>query len=328
MPALLYLLLSPRQTPARRLVAAWTLAAWAQVTLPGLYWPHYYLLPITGTATAVAVCLGDAAATLSHFLSRAEIDTAGDVHSSVSRRRQWKPLTLVVALLSLVALIAAVGATVYLQIRDYLLVPPQELTVRYKGGRQWVVLREMGRDVGRRAATWENPKLYVWGWQSPLHFYARLDSPTRHFFVDNLLRDQADRGHPLIAPRTEEIMAALRRNPPLLVFTGYAPFQALKSFLNEHYFRSRLMPGLWIKTEDFARFEANSIKDRSRSSSRPPRMRQTGVLIDRQFVSTTKSPHDGVPALAQGVVPCRDRHVTPATRVFDQFEERTGHALW
>ena len=53
-----------------------------------------------------------------------------------------------------------------------------------------------GTRAGRRARIWVDPHLYVWGWQSPLHFYGRLDSPTRHFFVDNLLRDQADRGSP------------------------------------------------------------------------------------------------------------------------------------
>ena len=230
-PALAYLLLHPRQTLERRLVAAWTLAAWAQVTLPGLYWPHYYLLPIAGTAIAVAVSLADAAMLLRHTIAPAATNHLGGEQSSrpVSVRPRSRPWSHLGAALSTVALIAAVGATIVVQIRDYLLVPPQELTVRYKGGRQWVVLRQMGREIGRRAAIWEDPRLYVWGWQSPLHFYARLDSPTRHFFVDNLLRDQADRGHPLIAPRTEEIMAALRREPPQLIFAGYAPFRCAQS---------------------------------------------------------------------------------------------------
>jgi hypothetical protein len=82
-----------------------------------------------------------------------------------------------------------------------------------------------------------------------------LDSPTRHFFVDNLLRDQADRDHPLIEPRTAEIMAALLRRPPELIFTGYAPFRALRAFLTEHYLPSRLVPGLWIRRDVFGRFE-------------------------------------------------------------------------
>ena len=129
--------------------------------------------------------------------------------------------------------------------------PPEELTIRYKGGRQWVVLREMGGEIARRAAVGDHPRLYIWGWQSPLHFYSRLDSPTRHFFVDNLLRDQADRNHPLIEPRTDEIMAALDRQPPELIFTGYPPFRALRAFLNAHYLPSRMAPGLWIKRDAF-----------------------------------------------------------------------------
>jgi hypothetical protein len=144
---------------------------------------------------------------------------------------------------------------VFLQVRDYLLVAPEELTIRYKGGRQWVVLRQMGRELARRATIWNHPHLYVWGWQSPLHFYAKLDSPTRHFFVDNLLRDQADRNHPLIQPRTEEISAHLRSRPPELIFTGYPPFRALDALLRDRYLPSRLARGLWIKRDDYVQFE-------------------------------------------------------------------------
>ena len=89
---------------------------------------------------------------------------------------------------------------------------------------------------------WTDPRLYVWGWQSPLHFYGKLDGVTRHFFVDNLLRDQAERDHPLIKPRIAEIMRALRERPPALIFVGYAPFPALRAFLRERYLPSRLVP--------------------------------------------------------------------------------------
>jgi 4-amino-4-deoxy-L-arabinose transferase-like glycosyltransferase len=250
-PAVAYLLLHPRTTPERRIVAGWTIAAWAQVALPGLYWPHYYLLPTAGAAIAVAVCWGDAASVLGQAIGPRHDASAAGARGGrgISRR------SIYVAALATLVLAAGIGATLFFQIRDYLLVAPQELTVRYKGGRQWVVLREMGRDIARRAAIWQQPHLYIWGWQSPLHFYSRLDSPTRHFFVDNLLRDQADRHHPLIAPRTEEIMATLIRKPPQLVFMGYRPFHLLQKFLNEHYLPSRLMPGLWIKRDDFGRFE-------------------------------------------------------------------------
>jgi hypothetical protein len=140
-------------------------------------------------------------------------------------------------------------------VRSYLLVPPEELTIRYKGGGQWVVLRRMGRELSDRARIWRDPHLYIWGWQSPLHFYGRMDSPTRHFFVDNLLRDQADRGHPLIGRRTEEIIAALERSPPELIFTGYPPFGALRAFINDRYLPSRMAAGLWARQDDYGRFE-------------------------------------------------------------------------
>jgi len=241
-PATVYLLAGPRSTAPRRLAAAWTVSTCIQVALPGLYWQHYYLLPIAGVAVVVAVGLTDALKSV-----------AGGPRKWSGRGR--KRLRISVAVLSVVLLSLAVGATVFLHVRDYLLVAPEELTIRYKGGRQWVVLRQMGREIGRRAAVWNNPHLYLWGWQSPLHFYAKLDSPTRHFFVDNLLRDQADRNHPLIQPRTEEISAVLRSRPPELIFTGYPPFRALDALLRESYLPSRLARGLWVKSDHYGQFE-------------------------------------------------------------------------
>ncbi len=187
-PAIAYLLFATGTTASRRLAAGWAIAAWAQVALPGLYWQHYYLLSIAGAAVAVAVCIADATTYLSQVFRPA----------SKNDRHIRKAL---VALVSAPLLLLAFGATAYLEVRDYLLVEPEQLTIRFKGGGQWVVLREMGRDLGRRGRIWNHPHLYIWGWQSPLHFYARMDSPTRHFFVDNLLRDQADRDHRLIRPR-------------------------------------------------------------------------------------------------------------------------------
>ena len=116
---------------------------------------------------------------------------------SKEKARSARPI---LATCSTVALVAAIVGTLFIQLRDYLNVAPEALTMKYKGGGQWVALRAIGRDLARRATIWDHPHLYVWGWQSPLHFYGHMDSPTRHFFVDNLLHDQADRGHPLIAP--------------------------------------------------------------------------------------------------------------------------------
>jgi 4-amino-4-deoxy-L-arabinose transferase-like glycosyltransferase len=242
-PALLYLALGSRATAQRRLVAAWTLSAWVQVALPSLYWQHYYLLPTCGVAISVAVCLGDLISQL-----RPGARPAGAMARNLAAR--------LCATACAIALATALAATVWLEVRSYLAVPPEQLTSRYKGGRQWVVLREMGRALAQSATIWDHPRLYVWGWQSPLHFYSGLDSPTRHFFVDNLLRDQADRNHPLIQPRTEEIVSAMRAQRPELVFTGYPPFRALSALLRQGYLPSRMSAGLWVRRDDFGRFEA------------------------------------------------------------------------
>jgi 4-amino-4-deoxy-L-arabinose transferase-like glycosyltransferase len=250
-PSLGYLLFGRGTTAECRLSAAWAIAAWAQVTLPGLYWQHYYLLPIAGAAIAVGVCFTRAIT----FVAAALRSTEGPPSPLVRSKsgNSWRKIVL--ALISILVLAFAIGTTVVLEMRSYLFVPPAELTIRYKGGRQWVVLRLMGRELSDRARIWKDPHLYIWGWQSPLHFYGRMDSPTRHFFVDNLLRDQADRGHPLIGRRTEEIIAALKRSPPELIFTGYPPFRALRDFMNDRYVPSRMAAGLWARQDDYARFE-------------------------------------------------------------------------
>ncbi len=252
-PALVYLLISKPADARRRLVAGWTCAAWLQVALPGLYWQHYYLLPIPGVAIVVAVLMADSVTMLARGF-RSGSDTA--VRGRSTRGR------IIIAAGAMVALVAAIGGTLFIQGRDYLGVAPVQLTIRYKGGGQWVALRAMGRDLARRAAIWKDPHLLVWGWQSPLYFYSRLDCPTRHCFVNNLLRDQADRNHPLVQAQTDEIMATLRRNPPELIFAGYAPFRGLHAFLRASYLPSRLVfhddrsgVGLWVRNENYGRFE-------------------------------------------------------------------------
>jgi 4-amino-4-deoxy-L-arabinose transferase-like glycosyltransferase len=225
--------LGRKSSPSRRIVAAWTASAILQIVLPGLYWPHYYLLPIPGLALVTAICAGDAVA-------------------GISASRRLRPAASAVGV---AAIALAIPATTFLQVRDYLRVPPEELTIRYKGGRQWVVLRRMGRDLARRKAIWTDPRLFIWGWQSPLYFYGRLDSVTPHVFTDNLLRDQAGRNHPLIEPRTEAIALAIERDKPGLIFTGYPPFPALDAILRRDYLRSRIAPGLWVDQVHYGQFE-------------------------------------------------------------------------
>jgi hypothetical protein len=217
----------------RRVVAGWTAAAWIEAFAPRLFWQHYYLLPTPRAALLIGIAIADA--------SR---------HGKVISRD-------VVCFLAL-----AVAGSTWIQTRDYLLVPAPELTKRYKGGGQWIALREMSRDLKRRGRIWNDPHLYNWGWQSPLNFYTGFDSITPHFFVDPLLKEHATDGHPLIRPRLDRIMADVRRAKPELIFCGYPPFPALHAYLLKHYYRqdSASFPpsgeGLWIRKEEFSRFEA------------------------------------------------------------------------
>jgi 4-amino-4-deoxy-L-arabinose transferase-like glycosyltransferase len=236
-PAVAWLGLSRSSTPARRLVACWTASAWVQVAMPGLFWPHYYLLPVPGLALCVAVMLADA-------LARARTGGRAAVI--------WGGWSVVVVL--------ALGWTAYLQVRDYLMVPPEELTVRYKGGKQWVALRDLGRDLARRSRVWPDPRLFVWGWQSPLFLYSGLDGVSRHFFADPLMKAYATRGHPLTTPRIDRIMRDLNARPPELIFAGDPPFPALAAFLNERYLPHQAVApdgrGLWVERGLYGKFEA------------------------------------------------------------------------
>ncbi|WP_406696695.1 glycosyltransferase family 39 protein [Singulisphaera sp. Ch08] len=237
-PSIVALGMARTSTMARRLVAAWTVSAWIQVALPGLFWQHYYLLPLPGLAIVVAVHLADS---LSRML-------AGG-----GRAILWAAWVLVLSL--------ALVWTGRIQVRDYLMTPPEMLTVKFKGGGQWVVLRDLGRDLAERSTLWTDPQLFIWGWQSPLFFYSGLDGVSRHFFVDNLLKAYATTDHPLIRPRIDRIMRDLNAHPPALIFVGYPPFPELQAFLREHYLRSHLVGNdqqgypLWVERKKYREFE-------------------------------------------------------------------------
>lgn len=230
-PAVGWLVVGKGANASRRLVAAWTLSTWVQVALPGLFWQHYYLLPLPGLALAVAVLLSDQAR-LARASGRCLL-----VHGAVA-----------------IALVGAVAWTVRLQVVEYLLVPPEAL-VRDRGGPQWLANRALGREIARRTRGWHDPRLFVWGWQGPLYFYSGLDGVTPQVFVDDFLKNFATTGHPLVRPRIERTMRDLEAHRPALIFTGYAPFPALRDFLQSHYLPSRLAPGLWVERGHFRAFE-------------------------------------------------------------------------
>ncbi len=238
LPALALLGIPRSSSAPRRLLAAWTLSAFIQVVLPGLYWQHYYLLPLPGLAVAVAVSWGDALSQIRKLNARS-----------------------VLATLWMLSLGLSLVAVAVIQTRVYLLVAPEKLTIDYKGGRQWVSLRFLGRDLEQRATVWSDPRLFLWGWQSPLFVYSGIDSVSRHFFADPLMKAFAEKGHPLIQPRIDRIMQDLEKRPPEMVFAGDPPFPAMRRFLNERYLPSRLVPmasdgrGLWVERGRYRQFE-------------------------------------------------------------------------
>lgn len=221
------------------LVAAWTGSALVQVALPGLFWAHYYLMPTPGLALGTA--------TLAAHAWRLW---------SARARNLDRFAGVALGLLTAAAILGTLG----LQVRDYLLVPPEQLTIRYKGGQQWITLRALGRDLAQRTRGWRDRGLLVWGWQSPLFFYSGLDGVTPHFFVDPLLKSHAQGRHPLIRPRLERILLDLDRNPPAIIFAGDPPFPGLAEFLRRGYVPSPLVPrtadgrGLWVEADRFAAF--------------------------------------------------------------------------
>ena len=216
----------------------WTIAAWVEVAMPRLFWQHYYLLPLPGVAIVV-----------------------GSLFESAMGRWRLRQLIVVIVVL------AATAGTIAIQVRDYLYMKPADATTRYKGGGQWVVLREVGRELQRRARTWDAPHLTVWGIQSPVIFYSELDGTTRQVFTDPLIAAFPNGGHPQVDPRLDRTIADLRGRRPELIFLGAPPFPALATLLREDYvnvslsIRGRALPSrpLWVRrdrAEAFAETEA------------------------------------------------------------------------
>ena len=117
--------------------------------------------------------------------------------------------------------------------------------------------------------SWPEPRLFVWGWQSPLFIYSGLDGLTRHFFVDELLKTAGRRSSESLRPATRRLLeAAPKRSwatsggrPPALILVGHPPFPGLARFLNERYLPSgmaRVGPegeGLWVERSRYGEFE-------------------------------------------------------------------------
>lgn len=241
-----------RENKQIRLVGFWLLACWVEVALPGLFWQHYYMLPLTG----VAILTGWAFARSLQAIIAAKSG----------------PFTRVASTFAALLIAAAIGKTIHIQVRDYLYVTPEQITARYKGGGQWVVLREVGLELKKRTASWDSPHLAVWGIQSTLNFYSGLDNVTPQVFTDPLVAAFPDGSHPQVKPRLERTIRDYRARKPELIFVGERPFPALAEFLRDGYENARFthrgwaMPftpdgrGLWVRRDMARSFREAGIK--------------------------------------------------------------------
>ena len=90
-PALVYLAFGAGSDARRRLAAGWTLAAWLQVALPGLYWQHYYLLPIAGRGDRRRGCAGRRDRASPGRSDRHGRPTGGALAATATRGGPWPP---------------------------------------------------------------------------------------------------------------------------------------------------------------------------------------------------------------------------------------------
>jgi len=223
-----------------RLIAFAWLAAWAMIVLPGLYWQHYYMLLAPGAALLGGLVLGRAVE---------QWQGSGKIQQKLQ------------AAACLGLIIASLFATCGIQIKDYLLVPAEQITSKYKGGAQWVSLRLLSEEIEKRVSGWSpRPRMEMWGWQSPVLFYADLDAPSAYFFTDPLMKAFALKGHPMIEPRLRQLTADLAKNPPELILCGDEPFPALKAMIDRNYLASKLLPsapdgrGLHVRKDLYQQF--------------------------------------------------------------------------
>ncbi|MEI7921801.1 MAG: glycosyltransferase family 39 protein [Planctomycetota bacterium] len=226
----------------RTLVATMWLACWGMIVLPGLYWQHYYML------------LGPGGALLSGFFMSGLMDSL----QSAGRWTKKIGLSLALGLYLL-----AISMTFAIQVQDYLMVPAEQLTIRYKGGAQWVSLRLLSEDIARRVESWSpRPRLEMWGWQSPILYYANLDAPSPYFFTDPLMKVLALKDDALIRQRLERLTVDLEASRPELVFCGDAPFPRLKALLDRDYLASSMVPsapdgrGFFVRRDLYQKFHS------------------------------------------------------------------------
>jgi hypothetical protein len=197
------------------LFVAWTATSYAEVYLPGLFWQHYYLLAVPSLSLLAATGMAE-------LLSRAGEESRAPARGV--RAARW------IQLLLCLALVALLGGLQYIH---FLALSPDEIAIKHKAGREWVALRALGRIIAQAAAP--NERLFVWGWQSPLHIYSRLDSVTPYVFYDPMMQKYRGGEHPLVEPQKRRLAEAIRTEKPAIVYLGDAPFSELQEILQAEY---------------------------------------------------------------------------------------------
>ena len=252
-----------RATPVTRLLLWQYAVAWGMIILPGLYWQHYYLLlaPVSSLLTGVAMGFAFQWSHLGDTNEEIEAKTAGSRPLIILHEDHKFREILSTSLLLAMGLV--IGLTGRIQWYDYFKVPADMLAVKYKGGAQWITLRQLGREIKDRTMDW-NPKplLEVWGWQSPLLYYSGLDAPDRYFFTDPLAKAYIGKEHPLVSPRLEALTESLKAKRPELIFCGDIPFKELKAMIDRDYIATSLVGstpdgrGMFVRKDKYQDFHA------------------------------------------------------------------------
>ena len=218
---------APHRIPGSAFVAGWFAVTVAAIAWPGLFWQHYYMLLVPVVAVLAGRLVGELWLVPDPWrrLRRATAD-------------RWIAAALVLAVPAL-------------QAWRYAPLSPEAVTIQYKGGLQWVALRNLGYKL--RKAFDPNTKLFVWGWQSPLHLYTGFDSVTPYFFTDPLMQAYVDRSHPLVNERKQRIITDLMAHRPGLIFVGERPFRELQRLLGNEYLPVNRLPlqerGLYVRID-------------------------------------------------------------------------------
>ena len=234
-----------------------TIDNWHSILHNGLYNYSGTKKMVNGQAYGPGIYLSDSVEISCGYTKSNSMFIIG-VYQIIGDLTKYKKILYASAALSLAA--SLIGEVV-IQTREYLWKSDVELA-RLKGGAQWVSQRALGLELKRRAKVWTDPRLFVWGYQSPLIFYSNIDGVTRDFFANELMKQHANDDHPLVRPRLDRIMRDLRAHPPDLIMTGDPPFPTLKQFLKERYLPSSLTRAaldgagrIWVKRDEFSRFE-------------------------------------------------------------------------